>query len=44
MTEIVEFLEGTEIELYDEAKAEITMTNPENDWSDKETNMIGDDE
>lgn len=42
--ENLEFLLGTEIELYDEAKAEITMTNPENDWSEKETNGIGDDE
>lgn len=44
MTEIIEFLEGTEIELYDEDKSQLTLDNPENDWSDKETDMIGDDE
>lgn len=37
----IEMLEGTEVELFDEAKAEITMTNPENDWSEKEIDMIG---
>lgn len=39
-----EMLEGTIVEDFDLDKAEITMTNPENDWSDKETNMIGVDE
>lgn len=37
----IEMLEGTEVEMFDEAKADITMTNPENDWSEKETDMIG---
>lgn len=42
--ENLEFLLGTEIELYDPEKGQLTLDNPENDWSEKETNGIGDDE
>ena len=42
--ENLEFLLGTEIELYDPEKGQLTLDNPENDWSEKITNGIGDDE
>ena len=37
----LEFLLGTEIEEYDETKGQWTLENPENDWSEKETDGIG---
>lgn len=42
--ENLEFLLGTEIELYNPEKGQLTLDNPENDWSKKETNEIGDGE
>lgn len=44
LLETIEFLDGTEIEPYDEELAQLTLDNPENDWSEKNTNGIGDDE
>lgn len=37
----LEFLEGTEIVEFDDEKAQWTLDNPENDWSDKETDGFG---
>ena len=41
MLENIEMLEGTEIELFDEEKAQITLDNSENDWSEKITDGYG---
>lgn len=37
----LEYLDGTVIEAYDEKLADITMSNPENDWSEKEKDGVG---
>ncbi|WP_195547812.1 hypothetical protein [Holdemania sp. 1001095H_141210_F2] len=37
----ISMLEGSEIVEFDEAKAKITLENPENDWSNKMTDGIG---
>lgn len=37
----LEFLSDTIVEAYDEKLADITMNNPENDWSGKEKDGIG---
>ena len=34
------FLEKTEVEEYDEEKGQLTLDNPENDWSEKEEDMV----
>lgn len=44
MNDILEFLEGTEIVEFDEKLAQITLENPENDWSNKIVNGIGGEE
>lgn len=41
MNENLEFLEGTEVEEFVEKKGQLTLDNPENDWSEKEIDMIG---
>lgn len=38
------FLEESEIEAYDEEKGKLTLDNPENDWSEVETDMVGGEE
>ena len=35
------YLKGTVVEAYDDKLAEKTLSNPENDWSDKETDNVG---
>lgn len=37
-------LEGCEVVDYDPAKGQITLDNPENDWSNKMTDGVGGDE
>lgn len=37
----LEFLSDTIVEAYDEKLADITMNNPENNWSEKEKDGIG---
>lgn len=41
MNEELEFLEGTEVEEFDEEKAQWTLDNPENDWTLSEIDGIG---
>lgn len=37
----LEYLNGTEVIEFNEKLAQITLDNPENDWSNKITNGIG---
>ena len=37
----LEFLSDTIVEAYDEKLADITMNNPENNWSEKEEDNVG---
>lgn len=39
--ENIQMLEGTEVIEFDEELAQITLNNPENDWSNKITDGIG---
>lgn len=42
--ENIKYLEGTKIVEFDEKLAQITLDNPQNDWSNKITDGIGGDE
>lgn len=35
------YLKGTIIEVYDDKLADITVNNPDNDWSEKEEDNVG---
>ena len=44
MEKIIEMLDETNVVEFDEQLAQITLDNPENDWSNKITNGIGGEE